>query len=450
MSIRTLIVGILAGFCGISATIGVMTLQRPSPSRLATSKILVAKNNIDMGQQIISTQISEIDWNSEVLPPGAIVKREEIVDKYCVSPIAAGEVISTARIADSPTTLLPAHGMRAFAIEASSASTNVGRNLVPGNRVDIIWQTSGKLKDGMDPISLRLLQNVKILAVGKVQGDLDNAAKSITLEVKPKMDENLTFAQAFGKLSLSLRNPGDIEGVEPMETVKFKDLLEDMEMESKVPPAWETALNTLMNRMGNLEDSLRKAPKGTVKRETLERIGAGMRAITILTPNESSGVAGLLEPGDRVDLQLTLAEKAGMMTVFKPGVDARVPSETIIENIEVLAVDSNIFSVDGDNANKASRSVTLIVFEKMIPDIARAHELGTLTLTLRGTADSTGAEPRTVLTVDEFVARHLPVGHAVTDVVVTLPPATIRTLRGPAVQVLPFEAKHPSRPDDSL
>lgn len=453
MSARTIIVGILAAFCGICATVGVMMLNQGTTGAVATPKtsVLIAKVDLDMGQQILDNQLASIEWNSDTLPPGALSNPEDAVEMYCIAPIAAGEVISTNRIGENPTTLLPAAGLRAYAIDATSASTNVGRNLVPGNRVDIIWQTKGKLQDKMDPISVRLLQNVKILAVGQVQGELESAQKSITLEVKPTMDENLAFAQSYGELSLSLRNPGDNEGVDPVETTKFKDLLADLENKAREPeqaPVWEALVAQLTNRIASLEDKLTAPAPTESDRETLSRIGRGMRAITIQTPNESTGLAGLLEPGDRVDLQFTLTGKpnAGPSPVARliPSGDnapVQVPSETLIENIEVLAVDSNIFSVSGDDRKEMSRSVTLIVLDEMIQDIARASQLGTLTLTLRGISDAEAGPPRMVLSVDQFVARHMPMtADPVTDLVVSLPTKKIRTIRGPAVQELQFTA----------
>jgi pilus assembly protein CpaB len=434
MSVRTIIVGILAAICGICATVGVMKLNsgpRPNVKR----SIVVAKVDLDMGQKLSANQLDSIDWNSDKIPPGAFSSPAEVIDKYSAASLTAGEVITKGRLTDSPTTLMPAPGMRAFAIEAGSASTSVGRNVVPGNRVDILWQTSGKLNGALDPTSLRLMQNVKILAVGQMDSDLAKQQKSLTLEVRPGMDENLQFAQAFGKLSLALRNPADNEGIEPVESVRLKDILEDLEAKSNQPaspPAWEAFSAMIGDRIAALEQKLRVPSEKTVTadRETLTRIGHGMRAITIQTGSESTGLAGLLEPGDRVDMQLTIDSKNAGISPY--------PSETLIENIEVLAVDANIYNDDGDGARKMYRSVTLIVMESMIKSIDRAEQLGTLSLTLRGFADSEDVPPRVVMTVDEFIAKHIPAESEEKTSVVSAAPIKIRTLRGPSVQDMPF------------
>jgi pilus assembly protein CpaB len=447
MSLRTIIVGILAAVCGICATVGVMTINRKpvvSASK-ASARVLVARTDIDLGEQIDEHLLDEIDWMSEKLPDGALTSQGEAIGKFCVAPIMAGELVSATRLGDSATTLNPSPGMRAYTIEAPSASTNLGRNLMPGNRVDIIWQTNNKLKSEKDPISVRLLQNVKILAVGQVQGETDGRQKSVTLEVKPTMDENLAFAQAYGKLSLSLRNPGDDEGVDPVETNRFKDILEELEGEQQPTPApWEKLVQELGARIAGLEADLAAAEEAPPQpeRDTLIRIPEGMQGVTIQTPGPATGLAGLLEPGDRVDLQLTLGIDFNrrVMLANRAGGVGKIPSETLIENIEVLAVDSNIYNMAGEGEKKVPQSVTLIVQKEMVADINRAAELGTLTLTLRGRADAQAGPPRTVMSVEQFVERHIPV---VDETVLAegenaRPPVYIRTLRGPSPQVQPF------------
>jgi pilus assembly protein CpaB len=449
MSFRTIIVGILAAFCGICATVGVMTMKSGTTLNqpIQMTKVVVAKTDIDMGQKIAANVIDTIDWKSEQLPPGAFTSKEEVIDKYCTAALVAGEVLTKARFDDNPTTLVLGNGMRAYAIDAIAESTNVGGNLVAGNRVDIIWQTNGKIQGEIDPITVRLLQNVKILAVGRVQTEsvnTSNLPRSLTLEVRPKMDEDLAFAQSYGTLTLSVRNPGDNEGIEPIQLVRFKDLLANLEAKAKeptAPTAWEKFSEVIANRVSSLEHQLSKPIEKSPQhsdRETLNRIAKGMRAITIQTPSESTGLAGLLEPGDRVDLQLTVARKMELLPTN--ALSNQFPSETLIENIEVLAVDSRVFSEDnGEGEKKMGESVTLIVLKSMIEDIAKASQLGSLSLTLRGVADSESSPPRVVMRVDQFVAKHLPAPlEPFTNSILASTPVKIRTLRGPAVQEMPF------------
>ena len=64
-------------------------------------------------------------------------------------------------------------------------------------------------------------------------------------------------------------------------------------------------------------------------------LAPGMRAVTVAV-SATSGVAGFVFPGDRVDIVLTQEVEGG-----GDGAALRV-SETIIRNIRVLAVDQRI------------------------------------------------------------------------------------------------------------
>ena len=68
-------------------------------------------------------------------------------------------------------------------------------------------------------------------------------------------------------------------------------------------------------------------------------LGPGMRAVTVAV-SATSGVAGFVFPGDRVDLVLTQEVTGG-----GDGAPLRA-SETIIRNIRVLAVDQRINARD--------------------------------------------------------------------------------------------------------
>ncbi len=457
MSFRTILVGLMAAVCGVSATAGVMMMMSNRPAvtpvekRSATS-IVVAKVNLDIGQKIQANMVTTMEWFGESLPAKAINDVEQVLDKYVLTSISQGDLVLAEKIGDTVTTLLPADGMRAFAIDAKQVSTNVGRNLVTGNRVDIVWQTSGKLEKDLDPVSIFLLQNVKVLAVSESQGAGDFGNRSVTLEVTPRMVQDLAFSQTFGTLSLSIRNPNDDEGVDPIETVNFSNLLaqyraESMKQAKPSEPelsAWETVLRTITQRLDGIENRLsRPEPELPAARLAISRIEKGMRAITIQTPTESAGLAGLLEAGDRVDLHLTLSDRHTQVSqATRRGRESAIPTETLIENIEVLAVDTNLMASEHDGERNMSRSVTLIVKEEMQQDIARAERLGSLTLTLRGFQDREPGPPRTVLTVNDFVARYLPNSENAVVREATTP--RIRTYRGHSVQEVQFAVSHPT------
>jgi pilus assembly protein CpaB len=111
-------------------------------------------------------------------------------------------------------------------------------------------------------------------------------------------------------------------------------------------------------------------------------IPAGMRAVTIQTPNVATGVAGFILPGNKVDILLTMTNQ---------GSDDRTgggSTITLLQNVEILAVDQQ---VDVPQANKIDtkelRSVTLLVTPAEASRLDLGQNKGTLRLTLRNPID---------------------------------------------------------------
>ena len=120
-------------------------------------------------------------------------------------------------------------------------------------------------------------------------------------------------------------------------------------------------------------------------------LGPGMRAVTVPV-NTSSGVAGFVFPGDRVDLVLTQQVQGG-----GEGQPLKV-SETIVRNVRVLATDQRIDSKgeDGKTEVKTFSNVTIEVTPRIAEKVAVAQSMGSLTLSLRSIADNTAELERAV------------------------------------------------------
>ncbi|MDB5667716.1 MAG: cpaB [Alphaproteobacteria bacterium] len=116
-------------------------------------------------------------------------------------------------------------------------------------------------------------------------------------------------------------------------------------------------------------------------------LGPGMRAITVGV-SATSGVAGFVFPGDRVDLVLTheVRPEDGSSNPLRV-------SETIIRNIRVLATDQRINARDeqGNQVAAPIATVTLEATPRIAEKIAVAQTIGQLSLSLRSLADN-GAE----------------------------------------------------------
>ena len=120
-------------------------------------------------------------------------------------------------------------------------------------------------------------------------------------------------------------------------------------------------------------------------------LGPGMRAVTVPV-STTSGVAGFVFPGDRVDLVLTQEVAGG-----GDGPALKV-SETIVRNLRILATDQRIDSKDeeGKTVVKTFSMVTVEATPRLAEKIAVSQSLGTLSLSLRSIADNTAELERAV------------------------------------------------------
>jgi pilus assembly protein CpaB len=114
----------------------------------------------------------------------------------------------------------------------------------------------------------------------------------------------------------------------------------------------------------------------------------GMRAISVPV-DEASGNAGLVFPGDRVDLILTQTiDAAG-----DPAGSRRV-SETVLENLRVIAMGRRLENKTGEEpeGGKSVRTATLEATPADAEKIALLAELGRLALSLRSLAVAESAD----------------------------------------------------------
>ena len=120
-------------------------------------------------------------------------------------------------------------------------------------------------------------------------------------------------------------------------------------------------------------------------------LGPGMRAVTVPV-NASTGVAGFVFPGDRVDIVLTQEVRGG-----GDGPPLKV-SETIVRNVRVLATDQRISEKgeDGKTEIKTFSNVTMEATPRIAEKISVAQSIGTLSLSLRSLADTTAELERAV------------------------------------------------------
>jgi pilus assembly protein CpaB len=133
-----------------------------------------------------------------------------------------------------------------------------------------------------------------------------------------------------------------------------------------------------------LNDALRPGDHGFLAAV----LKGNMRAVTVGV-DAISGTAGLIWPGDRVDLILT-------QTIADPSlpIGHRIVAETVVSNVRVIAIDQRM--VEGAaNSSPApeARTVTLEVNEKDAQAVQVAVRLGRLSLSVRPADGGTDPGP---------------------------------------------------------
>ncbi|MHB0960821.1 MAG: Flp pilus assembly protein CpaB [Pirellulaceae bacterium] len=120
-------------------------------------------------------------------------------------------------------------------------------------------------------------------------------------------------------------------------------------------------------------------------------IPQGMRAFTIQTPTASTGVAGFILPGNKVDVLLTV--ERGYEVAREEGT-----TTTLLQHVEIIAV-GQLLEAPTENKivdSKSTQSVTLLVNPDQAAKLSLAQTVGTLHLTLRNDSDEDSAVTRPV------------------------------------------------------
>lgn len=116
--------------------------------------------------------------------------------------------------------------------------------------------------------------------------------------------------------------------------------------------------------------------------DPIGNIPAGMRLKTISVDAEKSA-AGLLSPGDRVDLQLFVARNPAQGF---PSARTRV----ILQNIRIFAVDQTVQrAADGGEGRSIAKTVSLVLTPEQANKVALAEQVGELNLIPRSPGDET-------------------------------------------------------------
>jgi pilus assembly protein CpaB len=227
------VLSIALGAGGIAAYLARGTDDKPAPvqpvAQLPTVEVLVAKNEIGLGQSLRAEDLQWQTWPAAAAS-GSFIKRGErpeatkqMAGMIARAPFIAGEPIREPKLvrADGSgfmAAILPT-GMRAVSTEIS-AETGAGGFILPNDRVDVIL--TRRDKSGPDMINSEIiLPNVRVLAIDQApkekEGQNALVGRTVTLELKPEQAETLARSRQAGTLSLALRSIADVNMAENSE-----------------------------------------------------------------------------------------------------------------------------------------------------------------------------------------------------------------------------------------
>jgi pilus assembly protein CpaB len=226
MSFRTLLVILLALGCGVSSALGLNLVLAKNSGNAATAtfettQVVVAKTEIARGRLLSGELVGIKAWPKHLVPPGALVKVEDAIDRASLQTMMTGELVFDAKLAargavGGMASIIPT-GKRAYTIQTKTSASKVAGFVLPGNLVDVLLTFRSMSTDETGGGSTTtLLQAVEVLAVGKQIEPVGKTEvvdaqeiESVTLLVTPEQVAKLDLGQSLGMLSLSLRNPND-------------------------------------------------------------------------------------------------------------------------------------------------------------------------------------------------------------------------------------------------
>jgi len=218
-----IVLSLLAGV----AAVGFGARWLGEQASVATSGVVVASRDIELGSVLNASMLQVATWPSGSMPSGAINDVKALESRVVKTTVMRGEPVLETKLAPVGTkgglSAVISAGKRAITVRVNEV-VGVAGFALPGNYVDVMVNTQDE-KD--KPISKIVLEKILVLAVAQEAGRDETKPKvvnAVTLEVGPEQAEKLDLARSVGTLSLVLRNQVDTVGT-PTVGVRKADLL---------------------------------------------------------------------------------------------------------------------------------------------------------------------------------------------------------------------------------
>jgi pilus assembly protein CpaB len=190
---------------------------------VATSKVVVAAKDLDLGTRLAPELLKTVDWPTASLPEGAVQDPKTLDTRVIKTSLLRGEPVMESKLAPlgakGGLSAGLGEGKRAITVRVNEVIGVAGFAL-PGNYVDIIVNTvdeTVKTEAMNKTVSKIVLEQILVLAVAQEASRDETKPRvvnAVTLEVTPEQAETLDLARSVGTLSLVLRNQVDTSPVD--------------------------------------------------------------------------------------------------------------------------------------------------------------------------------------------------------------------------------------------
>jgi pilus assembly protein CpaB len=188
----------------------------PAPVKIDTQKVVVASKDLNFGDPLTPSEVTEVDWPKDAMPQGAFTTIADLTKdgpRAVLTPIDANEPILARKITGPGSrpslSALVKEGMRAVTIHLND-TTGVAGFVLPGDRVDVLYTQGSNDQSSIDV----LFQNVRVLAVNQVVDEKTGTpidGRNATLELSPSDAQKLALAQSTGEVTFTLRSAGSLD-----------------------------------------------------------------------------------------------------------------------------------------------------------------------------------------------------------------------------------------------
>ena len=260
---KQVLIILAACLLGLIAAIGTANVIQSKVTN--QTKKLAADYEKKNSTLINEMQLVKKEMQAMTTKQNAIIKQQQALQER--PQVTAVQKPEAEKIDEVIFSLKTPPGKRAMTILIDSLSA-VGGLINPGDFVDVIGELEAKEQaEGEKPTKITsvIMQNVQVLAIGTnfqpvgnslvYQAQQRTKALNVTLALSPEETGLITFAQANGKLQLSLRSPSE------------------QRTQSLQVASWETLADYVLERQGTQID-LSNKNKDIEETESPEEVGS--------------------------------------------------------------------------------------------------------------------------------------------------------------------------------